>query len=108
MTQVQIPKNLLINLEGVASNYTKLTFNLPDEDEIQLYDTTIEEQDRTQSDLELDLYSSMVRLYLSGFPVQSKEVWITLLSKADILDLKSVVGLDNWKKFEKSIKEFLK
>ena len=98
-----VPSNTLVNLEQVFKNYTTLTFNLPDEEEIQMYGTTIEEQDRTQSDLELDLVTTMINLFLLDFPVQDKEIWVQVLSKADSLNVKDVIGLDKFKKFRDKV-----
>ena len=98
-----VPSNTLVNLEQVFKNYTTLTFNLPDEEEIQLYNTTIEEQDKVQSDLELDLVATMVNLLLLDLPTQSKDIWVQVLSKADTLNLKDIIGLEKFKKFKDKV-----
>ena len=39
---VTLPKNTLVNLEGVLKSYLELTFNLPSEEEISNFDMTID------------------------------------------------------------------
>ena len=97
---VTLPKNTLVNLEGVLKSYLELTFNLPSEEEISKFDMTIEEQDQLQEDLEIDLVCTMINLLLSGFTPQDKDVWTRVLSIADSLNLKDSIGLDKFSKFK--------
>ena len=97
---VTLPKNTLVNLEGVLKSYLELTFNLPSEEEISKFDMTIEEQDQLQEDLEIDLIATMINLLLSGFTPQDKDVWARVLSIADSLNLKDSIGLDKFSKFK--------
>lgn len=97
---VTLQKNTLVNLEGVLKNYLELTFNLPSEEEISKFDMTIEHQDQLQDELEIDLICVMIDLLLAGFTPQDKNIWTRVLSIVDSLDLKELIGLDNFNKFK--------